>query len=165
MTDLLVPQLLRRLHTDEFDAVPYDACQRAVALAARDKLPELARRLNVALLTSTPGKPGENILENGQIAAVRDVVERYAGTGRLLSHTIIHPNLGRDEIDAMEDHVRTLRPSAWKVYTMYGPPTKYAPEGGWFLDDEENGFPFLDQVMRCGGPRIVSAHKGLGGPS
>src|SRR5258707_2262039 len=49
MTDLLVPQLLRRLHTDEFDAVPYDACQRAVALAARDKLPELARRLNVAL--------------------------------------------------------------------------------------------------------------------
>src|SRR5258706_6803122 len=274
MTDLLVPQLLRRLHTDEFDAVPYDACQRRVALTARDRMPDLARRLNVALapfafdrratalslellnnahgdrfyalerdaatdqaaaaasfagrvpvidvqthiideklwagpmvealsgfnamvdpdrwsegldprmadaamwaalvfgssetavalLTSTPGKPGENILENGQIAAVRDVVERYAGTGRLLSHAIIHPNLGRDEIDAMPDHVRNLRPSAWKVYTMYGPPTKYAPEGGWFLDDEEIGFPFLDQVMRCGGPRIVCAHKGLGGP-
>jgi predicted TIM-barrel fold metal-dependent hydrolase len=274
MTDLLVPQVLRRLHTDEFDAVPYDARLRRVALSAKDRMPDLARRLNVALapfafdrrstalslellnqahgdrfyalerdaatdeaaaaasfagrtpvidvqthiideklwagpmvdalsgfnklvdpdrwsegldprmadaamwaalvfgssetavalLTSTPGKPGENILENGQIAAVRDVVERYAGTGRLLSHTIIHPNLGRDEIDAMPDHVRNLRPSAWKVYTMYGPPTKYAPEGGWFLDDEEIGGPFLEEVLRCGGPRIVCSHKGLGGP-
>jgi predicted TIM-barrel fold metal-dependent hydrolase len=274
MTDLLVPQVLRRLHTDEFDAVPYDTRLRRIALTAKDRLPDLARRLNVALapfafdrratalslellnvahgerfyelerdaatdeaaaaasfagrvpvidvqthiideklwtgpmvealstfnamvdpdrwsegldprmadaamwaalvfgssetavalLTSTPGKPGENILENGQIAAVRDVVERYAGTGRLLSHTIIHPNLGRDEIDAMPDHVANLRPSAWKVYTMYGPPTKYAPEGGWFLDDAEIGGPFLDMVMRCGGPRIVCSHKGLGGP-
>jgi uncharacterized protein len=118
----------------------------------------------VALLTSTPGQPGENILENGQIAAVRDVVDQYAGTGRLLSHTIIHPNIDQDEIDRMPDHVKTLKPSAWKVYTMYGPPTAAAPEGGWFLDDDEIGFPFLDRVMRCGGPKIVCAHKGLGGP-
>jgi hypothetical protein len=274
MSELLLPPLLRRLHTDEFDAVPYDACQHAVALAAKARLPTLARRLNapaapfaydrratalslellnaahgesfyelapaattdeaaaaasfagrspvidvqthivdetlwsgpmaealanfnamvdpdrwsegmhprmvdasmwaalvfgssetlVALLTSTPGKPGDSILENTQIAAVREVVERYAGTGRLLSHTIIHPNLGRDEVDRMEDHVAALRPSAWKVYTMYGPPTARAPEGGWFLDDEEIGFPFLDQVLRCAGPRIVCCHKGLGGP-
>jgi predicted TIM-barrel fold metal-dependent hydrolase len=118
----------------------------------------------VALLTSTPGRPGENILENGQIAAVRDVVDHYAGTGRLLSHTIVHPNIDRDEIDRMPDHVKALNPSAWKVYTMYGPPTPAAPEGGWFLDDDEIGLPFLDRVMRCGGPRIVCAHKGLGGP-
>lgn len=64
----------------------------------------------------------------------------------------------------MLDHVNMLKPSAWKVYTMYGPPTKAAPEGGWYLDDEEIGFPFLEQVMRCGGPRIVCTHKGLGGP-
>lgn len=274
MSDIALPPLLRRLHTDEFDAVPYDARQRSVARAARERLPDLARALNlplgplahdrratalglellnrvhgdtfyrlapgaatdaaaaaasfagaapvvdvqthlideklwagpmaealstfnamvdperwsegmhprmvdaamwaalvfgssetlVALLTSTPGKPGENILENPQIAAVRDVVDRYAGTGRVLTHTIIHPNLGRAEIDCMADHASTLRPSAWKVYTMYGPPTRAAPEGGWFLDDEEIGGPFLDAVMRCGGPRIVCTHKGLGGP-
>lgn len=274
MSEIRLPPLLRRLHTDEFDAVPYDAQQRAVAHAARDRLPNLARLLNlpvgpfahdrratalslqllnsvhgdtfyklapgaatdeaaaaasfaggapvvdvqthlideklwagpmaealsnfnalvdpdrwsegmhprmvdasmwaalvfgssetlVALLTSTPGKPGENILENAQIAAVREVVDRYAGTGRLLTHTIVHPNLGRAEIDCMADHATMLRPSAWKVYTMYGPPTRAAPEGGWFLDDEEIGAPFLDQVMRCGGPRIVCTHKGLGGP-
>ena len=59
---------------------------------------------------------------------------------------------------------RCSKPSAWKVYTMYGPPTKAAPEGGWYLDDEEIGSPFLDQVMRCGGPKIICTHKGLGGP-
>ena len=117
----------------------------------------------VALLTSTPGRPGESILENGQVAAVRAVVERYAGSGRLLSHTIIHPNIAHGEIDHMEDHVKLLQPSAWKVYTMYGPPTAASPQGGWFLDDEEIGQPFLERVMACGGPKIVCVHKGLGG--
>jgi predicted TIM-barrel fold metal-dependent hydrolase len=274
MSDLVIPQLLRRLHTDEYEPLPYDARQRKVVAAAKDRLPDIARRLNlaaapfafdrratalslelfnaahgerffelepeaatddgaaaksfagrtpvidvqthlvdeklwtgpmvealsgfnamvdpdrwsegmhprmvdasmwaalvfgasetaVALLTSTPGPPGENILENGQIAAVREVVERYAGTGRVLSHTIIHPNLGWHEVERMEEHARTLRPSAWKVYTMYGPPSRDCPEGGWFLDDETIGTPFLENVMRCGGPRIVCCHKGLGGP-
>src|SRR5690606_16616434 len=49
MTDLLTPQILRRLHTDEFDPVPYDARQGAVARTASERLPDLARRLNVAL--------------------------------------------------------------------------------------------------------------------
>ena len=48
----------------------------------------------VALLTSTPGRADVNVLTNRQIAAARDVVERYAGTGRVLTHTIVHPNLG-----------------------------------------------------------------------
>ncbi len=123
-----------------------------------------ASETTVALLTSTPGQPGENILENGQIAAVRDVVDHYAGTGRLLSHTIIHPNIHRDEIDRMPDHVKSLKPSAWKVYTMYGPPTAAAPEGGWYLDDEEIGLPFLDQVMRLRRPEDHLRPQGFGWP-
>src|SRR6185295_16593103 len=43
------------------------------------------------------------------------------------------------------------------------PATKAAPTGGWFLDDEEVGFPFLERV-RALGPRVVATHKGLGGP-
>ena len=48
----------------------------------------------IALLTSTPGTPDRNVLSNPQIAAARDLVDRYAGTGRVLTHTIVHPNLG-----------------------------------------------------------------------
>ena len=117
----------------------------------------------VALLTSTPGRADVNVLTNPQIAAARDVVERYAGTGRVLTHTIVHPNLGPSELDAMVDWQATLRPSGWKTYTLWGPPTKASPTGGWFLDDEEIGFPFLERVRELG-PRVVATHKGIGGP-
>jgi predicted TIM-barrel fold metal-dependent hydrolase len=122
-----------------------------------------ASETRVALLTSTPGPPGHNVLGNPQIAAVRDVTERYGGSGRVLTHTIVHPNLGPAELDRMTDWASTLRPSAWKVYTLAGPPTAGSPTGGWFLDDVEIGLPFLERV-RALGPRIVCAHKGLGGP-
>jgi hypothetical protein len=117
----------------------------------------------IALLTSTPGPADTNVLTNAQIAAARDVVDRYAGTGRVLTHTIVHPNLGPHELDAMDAWRGQLGPSGWKVYTLYGPPTKASPTGGWFLDDDEIGMPFLDRVNTIG-PRVVAAHKGLGGP-
>ena len=117
----------------------------------------------IALLTSTPGPAAANVLTNAQIAAARDVIDRYTGSGRVLTHTIVHPNFGAHELDAMEEWSRRLRPSGWKVYTLYGPPTKASPGGGWFLDDDEIGMPFLERVDALG-PRVVAAHKGLGGP-
>jgi predicted TIM-barrel fold metal-dependent hydrolase len=121
-----------------------------------------ASETSVALLTSTPGASDVNVLTNAQIAAARDVVDRYAGTGRLLTHTIVHPNLGPVELDAMHEWAAQLRPAGWKCYTLYGPPTTSSPEGGWFLDDDEVGFPFLERV-RALGPRLVATHKGIGG--
>jgi predicted TIM-barrel fold metal-dependent hydrolase len=117
----------------------------------------------VALLTSTPGPADSNVLTNPQIAAAREVVDRYADSGRVLTHAIVHPNVGEAELDAMADWSENCRPSGWKCYTLWGPPTKASPTGGWFLDDEEVGFPFLERV-RALGPRVVAAHKGLGGP-
>ena len=117
----------------------------------------------VALLTSTPGPAEENVLTNPQIASAREVMERYGGTGRVLTHTIVHPNLGPGELEQMAKWRAELSPSGWKVYTLYGPPTAASPTGGWFLDDEEIGMAFLEQVRRLG-PRVVATHKGLGGP-
>jgi predicted TIM-barrel fold metal-dependent hydrolase len=116
-----------------------------------------------ALLTSTPGRADVNVLTNHQIAAARDVVDRYAGSGRVLTHTIVHPNLGAAELDDMVEWHAALRPSGWKCYTLWGPATKASPTGGWFLDDDEVGFPFLERV-RALGPRVVATHKGIGGP-
>jgi predicted TIM-barrel fold metal-dependent hydrolase len=117
----------------------------------------------IALLTSTPGTPDHNVLSNPQIAAARDVVDRYAGSGRVLTHTIVHPNLGAAELDRMVGWGQELRPTGWKCYTLWGPPTKAAPDGGWFLDDDEVGFAFLERV-RALGPRVIAAHKGISGP-
>jgi predicted TIM-barrel fold metal-dependent hydrolase len=122
-----------------------------------------ASETSVALLTSTPGPQDTNVLTNRQIAAARDIVDRYAGTGRVLTHTIVHPNYGESELDAMTDWSADLKPAGWKTYTLFGPPTKASPTGGWFFDDDEIGFPFLERVRELG-PRVVASHKGLGGP-
>ena len=81
----------------------------------------------------------------------------------MLTHTIVHPNLGAASSTRWSVARTTLAPSGWKVYTLCGPPTAASPTGGWFLDDDEIGFPFLERV-RALGPRVVAAHKGLGGP-
>jgi predicted TIM-barrel fold metal-dependent hydrolase len=117
----------------------------------------------IALLTSTPGGADHNVLLNPQIAATRELVDRYAGSGRVRTHAIVHPNLGARELDAMVDDYAALRPSGWKCYPLYGPPTIASPTGGWFLDDDEIGFPFLERV-RASGTKVVAVHKGLGGP-
>ena len=142
--------------TDEIDPRTIDGAAWAALVFG-------ASETAVALLTSTPGPADVNVLTNHQIAAARDVVDRYAGGGRVLTHTIVHPNLGPGELDAMVDWSATLRPAGWKCYTLWGPPTKASPTGGWFLDDDEIGFPFLERV-RALGPRVVATHKGLGGP-
>jgi predicted TIM-barrel fold metal-dependent hydrolase len=115
----------------------------------------------VALLTSPPGRAEENVISNPDIAAVREIVDRYADTGRVLTHTIVHPNLGAPELDAMVEWNEALEPSGWKVYTLWEPPEQ--PTGGWFLDDDAVGVPFLERV-RALGTHIVCAHKGIAGP-
>jgi predicted TIM-barrel fold metal-dependent hydrolase len=92
-------------------------------------------------------------------------MQRYAGTGRVLTHTIVHPNLGQAEIDAVPQWSEEHRPAGWKVYPLWDPPEVVQRTGvtrGWLLDDEVVGLPFLDAV-RASGPRIVCAHKGIGG--
>lgn len=116
----------------------------------------------VALLTSPPGRADDNVLTNDDIAAARAIVDRYAATRRVLTHTIVHPNLGPAELDATVDWHDRLSPAGWKVYTLWSPPED--PTGrGWYLDDEDTGLPFLERV-RTLGPRIVCAHKGIAGP-
>jgi predicted TIM-barrel fold metal-dependent hydrolase len=117
----------------------------------------------IALLTSTPGDADHNVLLNPQIAAARELVDRYAGAGRVKTHTIVHPNVGPAELDRMTDLDDALHPSGWKCYPLYGPPTAASPTGGWFLDDDEVGFPFLERVRASSAP-VVAVHKGIGGP-
>jgi uncharacterized protein len=70
--------------------------------------------------------------------------------------------LGPAELDAMVDWHDRLSPAGWKVYTLWSPPEDGTGRG-WYLDDEETGFPFLERVRDLG-PRVVCAHKGIAGP-
>ena len=82
----------------------------------------------------------------------------------MLTHTIVHPNLGAQEMERLPEWAESLRPAGWKVYTLWDPPELITPGGlgqGWFLDDERIGIPFLEAVRRTT-TTIVCAHKGIG---
>ena len=71
-----------------------------------------------AVLTSAPGDERRNILTNPEIAGSRELVDRFAGTGRLLSHSIVHPN-APGELDRLDRIKERNKPVAWKVYTAH----------------------------------------------
>jgi predicted TIM-barrel fold metal-dependent hydrolase len=103
------------------------------------------------------------ILSNTEMAGLRELFDRTAGSGRLLNHTVVRPNVG--DIECMPEWASTYRPVGWKVYTLGMLSEKYLgfePGQEWRLDDENTGIPFLEQA-RATGVKLVCAHKGISG--
>jgi predicted TIM-barrel fold metal-dependent hydrolase len=120
----------------------------------------------VAVLSSGPSHSREarpRGLSTGEMAAIRALFDRFAGSGRLLNHAIIHVEIP-EEIEAMEPWRDEFHPVGWKVYTMGHRPDDFGTEWreGYQLDDEERGLPFLERARDLG-VRLVCAHKGLSG--
>ena len=116
----------------------------------------LESETEVAVLTAAPGDARDNILPNDEIAATREILDRCAGTGRLLHHAIVHPERAAER-DAVGELCARHRPAGLKVYTLHG---SVGHERGWRLDDPEVGLPFLSSA-RAAGVRVICAHKGL----
>ena len=119
----------------------------------------------IAVLTSAPASQGAtktNMLDNPEMFGTRQLIERLSGTGRLINHCVVTPNIPGD-IEMMDRWSDWCRPAGWKVYTMFGQQAEGfmnwdAPP--WTLDDEQSGQPFLRQAQETG-VRVVCAHKGL----
>jgi hypothetical protein len=112
--------------------------------------------VDVAVLTSNPGVDERRMLYNDELAGTRELIDRLAGTGRLLNHAVVHPNHG--ETDDMEGWRDRFDPVGWKVYTL-GKLVGGEWVGSWRLDDDD-GHRFLDEAERLGVP-LVCAHKGI----
>jgi len=122
----------------------------------------------VAVLTAQPADDeGGHFLTNDEMAIAREVVDRFAGTGRLLNHTVVHPT-ERGALDNMERWRDKFHPVGWKVYTMgHLPSVDNLAEGWeagteWMLDDERYGLPFLERARELD-VRVICSHKGLSG--
>ena len=121
----------------------------------------------VAVLSSAPGDESRDvrrILSNAEMVGTRELIDRLAGTGRLINHCVVHPNIAGD-FELMGPWSQWCKPAGWKVYTMYGAEgvdqMKWS-DRAWFLDDEASGVPFLERVMETG-KLMVCAHKGISG--
>ena len=114
----------------------------------------------VAILTSAPGLGPDRMLFNREMAGTRELLERLGSNGRLLNHSVVHPEVP-GELDAMEQMRDRYAPAGWKVYTLGHLGVDGATPGtGWWLDDEASGVPFLERARELGVRRIC-AHKGI----
>jgi predicted TIM-barrel fold metal-dependent hydrolase len=113
---------------------------------------------NLALLSGAPfDDPKWWFLSNEQIVKAREVVNDFAGSRRLLAHSVITPKQPgwMDEVDKA---IAVYHPDSWKSYTIGDPlaPSKYP----WRLDDEQVMYPFYEKAVKAG-INTLCIHKGL----
>ena len=143
--------------------------QAAYSLAEYLRCVFLQSETSVAVLSSSPGAEGQDhrrALSNSEMIGTRELIDRLAGTGRLINHCTIHPNVAGD-MELMDRWRDWCNPAGWKCYTMYGaegPEMTRWKDKTWMLDDEEVGQPFLRRSIEMG-VRNVCVHKGISGES
>ena len=113
---------------------------------------------SLALLSGAPfDDPTWWFLSNEQIAKTRELINGFAGSRRLLAHSLITPKQPgwMDEVDKA---IAVHKPESWKGYTIGDPlnPSKFP----WRLDDEALMYAFYDKAVKSG-INTICIHKGL----
>ncbi len=101
--------------------------------------------------------PTTSIITNDQMAQTRALVNRVAGSRRLLCHSVVSP--GREGwLDSVDYAIEVLKPDSWKGYTVGDP--LVLSDYPWRLDDEELVYPFYEKALKSG-INTICIHKGL----
>ena len=113
---------------------------------------------DIGLISTPPGPyPQEAVVPPKEMTHIRDEINRVTQSRRMLAHGLITPQLGRVDLDFMDQQAGQLKVDAWKGYTGA------APKGfdrGWFVDDEKIAYPMLERARKLGVKRVC-LHKGL----
>jgi predicted TIM-barrel fold metal-dependent hydrolase len=114
---------------------------------------------SVALLSGAPFDDRSwEFLSNQAIAEAVNMVNRTAGSTRMLGHAVVTPG----QPGWMEEVDRALAerpPASWKLYTI-GDPLSAKTKYPFRLDDEKLMYPFYEKIDRAG-IRTICIHKGL----
>jgi len=90
------------------------------------------------------------ILTGYQTSAVRDFVNRIAGSKRMLAHGQFYP--GKRNLDFMQQQIEECQPDSWKGYTIaYSAKDNDDPTRAmdrWSLDDEAMAYPTFELIRR-----------------
>jgi predicted TIM-barrel fold metal-dependent hydrolase len=112
----------------------------------------------VALLSGAPfDDPTKWLLSNDQMAKARELVNRIAGSRRLLCHAVFTPGQ-KGWMDEVDRAIEKLKPDSWKGYTVGDPlaPSQFP----YRLDDEKLIYPFYEKIKKAG-IKTICIHKGL----
>src|SRR6266852_8614217 len=112
----------------------------------------------MTLLSGAPfDDPTWWLLSNEDIVKARNVVNDFAGSRRMLAHTVITPKQP-GWVEEVDKAIAVYKPNSWKSYTIGDPlsPSKYP----WRLDDDKLMYPFYEKAVKAG-INTICIHKGL----
>jgi len=113
---------------------------------------------HVAVISGIPAlTDAQNILPPDQMVHTRMLINKLAGSQRMVSHGLMVPDLGTRNLETMQVQVESLKIEAWKGYT--GIPVAPGVQG-WWLDDEKVAYPSLEKSRKLG-VKNICLHKGL----
>jgi hypothetical protein len=114
----------------------------------------------IAALSGAPSDIRKDwLLPNDAIADGRDRINHFAGSRRMLSHFIFTPGQP-GWLDEIDHGIETLKPDAWKGYTIGDNTHKETCRYPWRMDDEKIAYKGYDKFARAG-IRNIAIHKGL----
>lgn len=113
----------------------------------------------IALLSGAPfDDPSWALLPNDHIADTVEMVNKMAGTRRMLGHFVMTPGQP-GWMEAVDKCLEEGRHDGWKAYTI-GDPLSPKTEHPYRLDDEKLMYPFYEKALKAG-KRNMAIHKGL----
>ena len=113
---------------------------------------------SLGLISTPPGPyPWEAVVPPKEMTHIRDAINRLTSSQRMLAHGLVMPQLGKVDLDYMDQQAETFKVDAWKCYTG-APPKGF--EHGWWLSDEKIAYPMLEKAQALGITNIC-VHKGL----
>ena len=118
----------------------------------------------VALLSNSPSDvPKDWFIPQEQVFKTRAMVNRQAGSRRMLAHFTITP--GRPGwLDQVDVAIEKYKPDSWKGYTVGDNTHKELASHPWHADDEKLMYPFYERISKTT-IRNVCIHKGLFAPA
>jgi hypothetical protein len=123
----------------------------------------------VAMISGSGSEePRDWFLTNEMKADARRSVNQKFGTRRMMSHAIFMPGMP-GWMEKAEADYETLKPEAFKGYTVGDNTHKELAKHPWHLDDEKLVYPFYEKLVKWSKttPSLanVCIHKGLFPPS
>jgi uncharacterized protein len=113
---------------------------------------------SIGLISTPPGPyPWEAVVPPKEMTHIRDAINRITDSRRMLAHGLVMPQLGRVDLDYMDQQAETFKVDAWKCYTG-SPPKGF--QHGWWLSDEKIAYPMLNKA-RALNIHHICVHKGL----
>ncbi len=108
---------------------------------------------DMMVLSFIPSRREQELLTIQEADEARRIIDKMAGTQRLLLHGRANPNQAGD-LEGMDELAETWGVSAWKCYTQWGPDGR-----GFFLHDD-TGLRLIEKA-RALGVKNICVHKGL----